>query len=37
MLLSVIFVIINLCTYLGGAHYTNLESKILSYLIVEKL
>jgi hypothetical protein len=37
MLLSVIFAIINACTYLGGAPYTNLENKTLSYLIVEKL
>jgi hypothetical protein len=37
MLLSVIFAIINLCTYLGGAPCTNLENKTLSYLIVEKL
>jgi hypothetical protein len=37
MLLSVIFVIINLCTYLVGAPCTNLENKTLSYLIVEKL
>jgi hypothetical protein len=36
MLLSVIFVIINPCTYLGGARSTNLENKTLSYLIVEK-
>jgi hypothetical protein len=37
MLLSVIFAIINLCTYLGGALYTNLKNKTLSYLIVEKI
>jgi hypothetical protein len=37
MLLSVIFAIINLCTYLGGGHCINLENKTLSYLIVEKL
>jgi hypothetical protein len=37
MLLSVIFAIINPCTYLGGAPYTNLENKTVSYLIIEKL
>jgi hypothetical protein len=37
MLLSVIFAIFNTCIYLGGAPYTNLENKTLSYLIVEKL
>jgi hypothetical protein len=37
MLLSVIFAIINPCTYLGGAHCMNLKNKTLSYLIVEKL
>jgi hypothetical protein len=36
MLLSVIFEIINPCTYLGGAPCTNLENKTLSYLIVFK-
>jgi hypothetical protein len=36
MLLSVIFAIINPCTYLGGAPCTNLENKTLSYLIVLK-
>jgi hypothetical protein len=37
MLFSVIFAIINLCTYLEGTFYINLENKTLSYLIVEKL
>jgi hypothetical protein len=37
MLLSVNFAIINPWTYLGGAPYTNLENKTLSYLIIEKL
>jgi hypothetical protein len=37
MLLSVIFAIINPCTYLGGPPCTNLENKTLSYLIIEKL
>jgi hypothetical protein len=37
MPLSVIFVIINLCIYLGGAPCTNLENKTLLCLIVEKL
>jgi hypothetical protein len=36
MLLSMIFAIINPCTYLGGAICTNLENKTLSYLIVLK-
>jgi hypothetical protein len=36
MLLSVIFAIINPCTYLGGAPSTNLENKTLSYLNVKK-
>jgi hypothetical protein len=36
MLLSVIFIIINPCTYLGGAPCTNLKNKTLSYLIVLK-
>jgi hypothetical protein len=36
ILLSVIFIIINSCTYLGGAPCTNLENKTLSYLIVKK-
>jgi hypothetical protein len=37
MPLSVIFVIINPCIYLGGAPCINLENKTLLYLIVEKL
>jgi hypothetical protein len=37
MILSVVFVIINPCTYLGGVACTNLENKMLSYLIVNKL
>jgi hypothetical protein len=36
MFLSVIFAIINPCTYLEGAPCTNLENKTLSYLIVKK-
>jgi hypothetical protein len=34
---SVIYVIINSCIHLGGAHYTNLENKTLLCLIIEKL
>jgi hypothetical protein len=37
MPLSVIFIIINSCIYLGGAPCTNLENKTLLYLIVKKL
>jgi hypothetical protein len=37
MPLSVIFVIINQCIYLGGAPCINLENKTLLCLIVEKL
>jgi hypothetical protein len=37
MLLSMIFIIINPCIYLGGAPCINLENKTLLYLIVEKL
>jgi hypothetical protein len=37
MPLSVTFVIINLCIYLGGAPCTNLENKTLLCLIIEKL
>jgi hypothetical protein len=36
MLLSVIFTIINPCTYLGGAPCINLKNKTLSYLIIKK-
>jgi hypothetical protein len=37
MLFSMIFAIINPCTYLEGAPCTILENKTLSYLIVKKL
>jgi hypothetical protein len=37
MFLSVIFAIINPCTYLRGAPCIILENKTLSYLIIEQL
>jgi hypothetical protein len=37
MLLSVDLRLFNPCTFLGGAHCTNLENKTLLCLIVEKL